>query len=84
MEVNDDNNLFRSARLEEAVLDVGEAHIYFLTLLGDKTNTVLLDLKVANGLFTSQVRSDDQSFQGFFALRTGSHDELFQFSFGVK
>jgi hypothetical protein len=83
MEMDYHNNFLRRARLEEAVLDVREAHIYFLSLTCYESYTILLDFKVTDSLFTSQVRSDNKAFKGFLTLRARGHDKLFQLCFVV-
>ena len=59
MEVNNHYDFLRSARLEEAVLDVRETHINFLAFTCYKTKTILLDFKVTDSFFASKVRSNN-------------------------
>jgi hypothetical protein len=44
VEVYDHNQLVIPARLEEGVLDIRERNVYYVILLRDKSNTILMNL----------------------------------------
>lgn len=83
MEVDDHYNFFWGARLEEAMLNVREAYINFLSLGSCKPDTILLDFQVADRLFSSEVRTDDKTFKDILTLSTWSHDKLFKRFFNL-
>jgi hypothetical protein len=60
MEVDDHDQLVVPARLEEGMLDIGERDVYDVILLGDEADTVLMNLKVAHGLLSNDVGTNDK------------------------
>jgi hypothetical protein len=65
MKVYDDYEFIIAARLEEGVLDVREGDVDVVALLGDKADSVLVDLEMPRGLLAHDVRTDDQVLQDF-------------------
>lgn len=63
MEMYNDNKLVSCARLIEAVFDVAETNVNFLTLRRRITQTVLVDLQVTDGFLADQVRADHKVVQ---------------------
>lgn len=59
VEVDNYDDFFRCAWLEETMLDIAKAHVHFLALCSDETAAVLLDLEVSERLLSEQVWSDD-------------------------
>lgn len=58
--MDNDYKLVSCTRLIEAVLDVAETNVNFLTLCRGVTQTVLVDLQVTDGFLADQVRADDK------------------------
>ena len=60
VEVDNHDQLVIPARLEEGMLDIRERDIYDVILLGDESDTILMDLKVAHGLLSDNVGTNDK------------------------
>lgn len=67
VEVDDGNQLVLEAGLEERVLDVGERNVDLQPFGRSEAHTVLVDLKVANGLSALDGWFDDNVFEGLFS-----------------
>jgi hypothetical protein len=63
--VDDHNQLVVPTRLEEGMLDIRERNVYDVILLRDKSNTILMDLKVAHGLLSDDVGTNDKVLEHF-------------------
>jgi hypothetical protein len=60
VEVDDHDQLIIPARLEEGMLDIRERNVYDVILLRDKSDTILMNLKVAHGLLSDNVGTNDK------------------------
>ena len=65
MEVDDHDQLVVPAGLEEGMLDIRERDVYDVILLRDKADAVLMNLKVAHGLLSNYVGTNDKVLEHF-------------------